>query len=360
MKIGVLGGGQLGRMLALAGYELGLQFRFFDQHPDVAAGQVGELVTGEYADAAALDRFAAGLHCVTYEFENVPVAAADGLAQRVPVYPPPAALAESQDRLREKQLFQSLGIPTPAFAPVDTEAELAAAVAHIGLPAVLKTRRMGYDGKGQAVLRSPADVPAAWSRLGGQPLILEAFVPFEREVSLIAVRSTGGELAFYPLVENEHRDGILAVSRLPAGVEHALNAQADDYARRVLERLHYGGVLTIEFFVRGGALLANEMAPRVHNSGHWTIDGAFTSQFENHLRAILGWPLGATAARGPVVMYNLVGALPDPRAVLAIPGACLHLYGKAPRPGRKVGHITLLAPTAEELAAREAALRQVL
>jgi 5-(carboxyamino)imidazole ribonucleotide synthase len=351
--IGVLGAGQLGRMLALAGYPLGLRFRFFDPAPDSPAGHMAEQVAGDYADFGALSRFADGLELVTYEFENVPVDAARFLEQSLPVYPPPQALAATQDRLVEKTCFADLGIPTPPFAAVTTRPELDRAVAGIGLPAVLKTRRMGYDGKGQAVLRSREDSETAWQALGGAPLLLEGFVAFEREVSLLAARGRDGQTAFYPLVENHHRDGILRLSLAPApALMPALQAQAEGYAARLLATWNYVGVLAIEFFQQGGQLLANEMAPRVHNSGHWTMEGAETSQFENHLRAVLGLPLGATAAVGCSAMLNLIGETPPIESVLAIPGAHLHLYGKSPRPGRKLGHVTLRADDAAALAAR--------
>ena len=344
MIVGVLGGGQLGRMLALAGYPLGLRFRFLDRAADATSGQVGELVVGDYEDAAVLDRFAAGLTVATYEFENVPVVAARRLAERVPVFPAARALEVAQDRLAEKTLFGELGIPVAPFARVDTRADLEAAAGRLGLPAVLKTRRFGYDGKGQAVLREPGDVEAAWAHLGGVPLLLEGFVPFERELSVLAARGRDGQTAFYPLVENHHRDGILRKSLAPApGLTPDLTAQAEAHAARVLDALGYAGVLAIELFQEGGRLLANELAPRVHNSGHWTIEGAETSQFENHLRAVLGLPLGSTAPRGVSAMLNLIGATPDPAAVLAVPGAHVHLYGKAPAPGRKLGHLTLRA-----------------
>ncbi len=349
--IGILGGGQLGRMLALAGYPLGLRFRFFEPAEHAPAGQLAEHARGEYADLAALDRFADNLALVSYEFENVPLAAARHLAERVLVFPPPQALAAAQDRLAEKRFFQQLGAATPPFAPVDTRADLDAALARIGLPAVLKTRRFGYDGKGQALLRDRAGVEAAWAELGGQPLILEGFVAFERELSLLAARGRDGRVACYPLVENLHRDGILRRSIAPApGLARALQSQAEQLAASALAALDYVGLLAIELFEAGGQLLVNEMAPRVHNSGHWTIEGAETSQFEQHLRAALGLPLGATAVRGQAAMLNLIGELPDPAAVLAIPGAHLHLYGKAPRPGRKVGHITLRADSPVALA----------
>lgn len=343
LHVGVLGGGQLGRMLALAGYPLGLRFRVLEPAADAPAGHLAEHLIGGYGDLELLDDFADGLDVVTYEFENVPVAAAEHLAQRVPVYPPPAALAAAQDRLPEKLLFRQLGLPTPAFVPVDSRRELDGAVREIGLPGVLKTRRLGYDGKGQALLRTAADVETAWQALSGQPLIYEAFVPFDRELSILAVRGRDGATACYPLVENHHRDGILRLSLARApDCPPQLQALAEEYAGRVLEWLDYVGVLAIELFQFGDMLLANEMAPRVHNSGHWTIEGAVTSQFENHLRAVCGLPLGDTAPRGNAAMVNLIGELPDRAAILAIPGAHLHDYGKAPRAGRKLGHVTLV------------------
>jgi 5-(carboxyamino)imidazole ribonucleotide synthase len=342
--VGVLGGGQLGRMLALAGYPLGLRFRFLDPAADAPAGHLGELIVGDYGDPLALERFAVDLQVVTYEFENVPVQCARELARRVAVSPPPEALETAQDRLLEKTFFQKLGVPTPPFAPVDSPDDLLGAIGRLGLPAVLKTRRLGYDGKGQRVIGTRQEAEAAWTGLGRGPLLLERFVPFEREVSILAVRSSGGATAFYPLVENHHREGILRLSLAPAPrLTRDLQAQAEACAARVLESLEYVGVLAIELFEHGGHLLANEMAPRVHNSGHWSIEGAETSQFENHLRALLGLPLGSTAARGHSAMLNLIGAIPDPAVVLAVPGARLHLYGKAPRPRRKLGHVTVTA-----------------
>jgi 5-(carboxyamino)imidazole ribonucleotide synthase len=324
-----------------------------DPAPDAPAGQVGELRTGGWSDPERLDELARDADVVTYEFENIPVAAARFLAERVPVYPPPRALEVSQDRLAEKTLFQELGIPTAPFERVDSEPQLREALGCVGLPAVLKTRRLGYDGKGQVVLRAPDDAGPAWSELGGVPLLLEGFVAFEREVSILAVRGRDGATAAYPLVENRHRDGILRLSVAPApGLTAELQARAEAMAAKVLAAFDYVGVLAIELFVAGGGLLANEIAPRVHNSGHWTIEGAETSQFENHLRAVLGWPLGPTAARGASAMINLVGAVPPPSAVLAVPGAHLHLYGKPPRPGRKLGHVTLRADGLEALGPR--------
>ena len=350
MNVGIVGGGQLARMLVLAGYPLGLQFRVLDPAADACAGQVAELVQSDYADAVHLAPLAAWADAVTFDFENVPAAAARILTQHTTVYPPAEALAVAQDRLAEKTLFRELGIPVPTFSTVDGLDELRDAATRVGLPAVLKTRRLGYDGKGQRVLRSATDLEPAWQALGAAPLILESFVPFEQEVSVLAVRGRNGETAFYPLVENQHRDGILRRSQAPFHAP-ALEREGFDYARRLLERLNYVGVLAVEFFVRDGRLIANEMAPRVHNSGHWTIEGAATSQFENHLRAILGWPLGSTAASGCSAMLNCLGTLPEPAAVLAVPEAHYHAYGKASRPGRKVGHLTLWTNNAFSLQA---------
>jgi len=361
MRIGILGGGQLGRMLALAGYPLGLRFRTLDLSPEAPAGHVSELMAADFNDTDALKRFARGLDVVTYEFENVPVDPARFLSRRVPVFPPPEALEAAQDRLTEKRFFERLGIPTPTFVAVESWDDLKNALNDMGLPAVLKTRRFGYDGKGQAVIRKTEDVSAAWQSLGGVPLILESFVAFEREVSMLAIRSRQGETAFYPLVENHHHEGILRLSLCPApGAASELQREAEEFARRALAALNYTGVLAIEFFERDGHLLANEMAPRVHNSGHWTIEGAEVSQFENHLRAITGWPLGSTATIGYSAMLNLIGTIPDLRSVLAMENVHLHLYGKAPRPNRKLGHITLRTASAEARNAGLARLRQIL
>lgn len=356
MKVGIIGAGQLGRMLALAGYPLALQFRFLDSSADSPGAQVAPIITGAFDDPASLRRLAAEVDLVTYEFENVPVPALQAVAGKRPCHPPADALRVSQDRLYEKELFGRLGIPTPPFRAVDTLADLRLAVAAVGLPAVLKTRRLGYDGKGQQVLRKRTDVDAAWRALGGVPLILEGFIAFDREVSIIGVRSTQGETRTYPLVENTHRAGILRVSLAPTRSAR-LQRAAEQHLGRLLDHFDYAGALTIEFFVRDGRLVANEMAPRVHNSGHWTIEGAVTSQFENHLRAILGWPLGDTSAVGHSAMVNYIGTLPVRERVLAVPGAHHHDYGKAPRPGRKLGHCTLVAPTG---AARDALLARLL
>jgi 5-(carboxyamino)imidazole ribonucleotide synthase len=349
MRIGILGAGQLGRMLALAGYPLGFQFRAFDVTADAVGGHVMPLTVGSFTDHEALAEFASGLEVVTYEFENVPVAAAEFLARRLPVHPPPAALEASQERIAEKTFFQKLGIPTPRFQAVSSRSSLTAAVASVGLPAVLKTCRLGYDGKGQQVLRQPADLDSAWNLLGGVPLILEGFVPFDREVSIVAVRGTTDESVYYPLVQNHHQGGILKQTLAPvAQASTTLQRQAEDYAARVLSALHYVGTLAIEFFQVGEQLIANEMAPRVHNSGHWTMEGAATSQFDNHLRAITGLPLGPTHLHGHVGMINILGGHPELTPLLRLPHTHVHFYGKAPHPGRKLGHVTIVAPTETE------------
>jgi 5-(carboxyamino)imidazole ribonucleotide synthase len=347
VKIGVLGAGQLGRMLALAGYPLDFDFVFFDPAEEACAAPLGEHVHAAYDDAAALEEFCARVDLVTYEFENVPARTAALVAARKPLLPHPRALETGQDRLSEKQLFDALGIAVPKYAPVASRAELDAALRAIGLPCVLKTRRLGYDGKGQAVLRSAADVGPAWDRLGAQPLLLEGFVPFEREVSCIGVRGRDGAAAFYPLAENVHRDGILRTS-IPRA-DDPLQRAAEQATRSVMEKLDYVGVLAFEFFVAGGKLLGNEIAPRVHNSGHWTIDGAQCSQFENHLRAIAGLPLGSTAMRGHCAMVNFIGSVPELARLAEIPGLHVHLYGKTAKPSRKIGHANLTTASEAEL-----------
>jgi 5-(carboxyamino)imidazole ribonucleotide synthase len=348
-------------MLALAGYPLDMHFRFFDPTPGSPAGQLAEQVAASYEDTFALQHFSDGLQVVTYEFENVPLSAALLLSDLVPVYPSPQALSVSQDRLTEKTFFATLGIPTPPVSAVDTWQDLQAAMKETGLPAVLKTRRFGYDGKGQAVLRGMDDIQTAWTDLSGLPLILERFVPFRRELSIIAVRALDKTTLFYPLIENHHRNGILRLSLAPApDLPPPLQAEAQDYATRVLDALNYVGVLAIELFQVDDHLLVNEMAPRVHNSGHWTIEGAETSQFANHLRAISGLPLGSTAPIGHSAMLNLIGSLPDPAQVLRTEGAHLHLYGKEPRSGRKLGHIALRADDPATLAERLAHLQDTI
>lgn len=348
MIVGIIGGGQLARMLALAGHPLGLQFVFLDPSENASAGGLGRQLRGPFDDVRLLTELAASCDVATYEFENVPAETVAFLSPKIAVHPGARPLAIARDRLHEKTLFGDLGIPTSVYRAVDNRSDLDAALAVIGLPAVLKTRTLGYDGKGQAVLRSPDDVTVAWRRLGGMPLILEDFIDFDREVSVIAVRGRNGEARFYPLAENVHRDGILA--RSTSRPQDVFAPLAQDYAQRLLDALDYVGVLALELFQVGEGLLANEMAPRVHNSGHWTIECAETSQFENHLRAILGWPLGSTAAVGQAAMVNCIGSLPDREAILTTPGAHMHIYNKTARAGRKVGHITVRAADAMALA----------
>ncbi len=358
MKIGVIGGGQLGRMLALAGTPLGMNFAFLDPAPDACAQALGEHLRADYDDREHLRRLADEVDLVTFEFESVPAETVAFLAQFVPVYPSAESLRIARDRWFEKSLFRELGIPTPEFADIQSQADLDAAAAAIGLPAVLKTRTLGYDGKGQKVLRQPADVAGAFAELGSVPCILEGFVPFSGEVSLVAVRGRDGETRFYPLVHNTHVGGILELSI--ASSAHPLQGLAEDYVGRVLEKLDYVGVLAFEFFEVDGGLKANEIAPRVHNSGHWTIEGAECSQFENHLRAVAGLPLGSTAKVGESAMLNFIGAVPAVEQVVAIADCHLHHYGKAFKAGRKVGHATLRCADRASLEARIGQVRALL
>lgn len=358
MKIGVLGAGQLGRMLALHGFPLGIHFRFFDPTAKGPANDLAEQHDEDYRSAGALKSFAQGLDAVTYEFENVPVESVRLLTACVPhVFPPPEALEASQDRFAEKTLFNSLGIQTAPFRCVETLDDLRHGAEELGLPAILKTRRMGYDGKGQCVIRDKSQIDEAFKTLGGKNLILEGFVDFERELSILAARNRSGQTVFYPLVENVHEGGILRVSRAPApNLTPSMQPHAEELATRVLNALNYEGVIAIELFEKHGQLTANEMACRVHNSGHWTIEGAETSQFENHLRAGLDFPLGSAHALGYSVMLNLIGTIPEVRDILSVKGAHLHLYNKAPKPGRKLGHITVVGENPEE---REVRLQEL-
>lgn len=341
MKVGILGGGQLARMIALAGYPLGLQFIILDPSAEAGATGLGEHLHGDYNDQALLAQLAEKADVVTYEFENVPSDVAAYLTGHTRVYPGPNALEIAQDRLNEKNFFHQLDISTANFAPVNSLDDLKRVMAGIGYPAILKSRRMGYDGKGQVILKSANELPEAWEKMQGVPSIVEGFVPFQREVSMIAARRPGGEMVFYPLSENNHSGGILRVSE--CRLDDPEQEQAEEYATRLLEALDYVGVIALEMFDVGGELLANEFAPRVHNSGHWTIEGAETSQFENHLRAILDLPLGSTRARGHAGMVNFIGGLPVADEVLEIPNAHLHLYDKTARKGRKVAHATVRA-----------------
>ncbi len=328
---------------------------FVDPVEGAPAGEIGPLHVGELDERGVIGPLLERAAAVTYEWEGVPADIISWIEEMrpPPVFPPAAALRASQDRLHEKTLFRQLGVGTPDFLPVDSLADLEDAVAKLGAPAVLKTRRGGYDGKGQHVLRVPADAGVAFAALGGAPLILEAFVPFDRELSILAVRGRDGATECWPVIENHHSAGMLRLSNAPApGLTPELQAAAVAIATRMLDELLYVGVLAIELFEVGGRLLANEMAPRVHNSGHWTIEGAVTSQFENHIRAVLGWPLGSTRARGFSSMLNCIGVMPSPADVLVIPGAHLHDYGKTPRHARKLGHVTIVADDPDTLRER--------
>ncbi len=349
--IGILGGGQLGKMLAMAAARLGLRCQVFSPDPDSPAFDVVANATcAEYADVEALELFANDVDVITYEFENVPSAAALVLSARRPVLPERKILETTQDRLAEKDFVTRLGIGTAAYADVTSAASLRQAAARIGLPAVVKTRRFGYDGKGQAIIRKADEIDRIWEELGTKSAILEAFVPFEREISVIAARSADGQVECFDVTENEHRDHILKVSRAPAAIPDSLAAQAREIARQIADALGYVGVLAVEMFVladaKGPEVLVNEIAPRVHNSGHWTLDGASISQFEQHIRAIAGWPLGKPVRHGEVTMTNLIGdEISSYPEWLTVPGATVHIYGKgAARPGRKMGHVTQVAP----------------
>ncbi len=356
-RIGCLGGGQLGMMLGQAATDLGVRLVCLDPGAEPPAARAAGHVRGGFADPQAAQRLAEAVDgLVTYEFEHLDLPTVASIPGEV--LPPVAALATVQDRLRQKAFLRDLGLPTAPWAPLMHGTDLAAAAAAIPGRGVLKTARDGYDGKGQARLADGAGLPAAWESLGRKPCVLEGFVTFTRELSLVACRGRDGQCVFWPLAENEHRGGILFTSIAPApGVDATTQHTAEAMARRLLEAFAYVGTFTIELFDTPNGLVVNEVAPRVHNSGHWTIEGSATSQFANHLRALLGLPLGDTAPRGACAMVNLVGGLPDPAALLAIPGANLHDYGKDPRPGRKVGHVTLVEPDAEALAPRLAAVQ---
>lgn len=353
MVVGILGGGQLARMLALSGAPLGLRFLVLDNTADACAGQFVPMVVGDYRDEKALAEFASKVDVATFDFENVPAESAQWLAERIPVFPSPRALSIAQDRLAEKNLFRELGISVAPFADISTREDLQQAIEKIGTPCILKTRRLGYDGKGQFRIKTADDIGSAWEALGAQAekvgLILEGFVAFQREISVVAVRGRDGEFRAWPLTENWHENGVLSASLAPATGADGLQETALAYAKRVAESLDYVGVFALELFLKDGELFANEMAPRVHNSGHWTIEGAETSQFENHLRAVLGLPLGSTAAVGTSCMLNWIGDMPSATPVLSNAHGHWHDYGKSPREGRKVGHATLRADSKSEL-----------
>jgi 5-(carboxyamino)imidazole ribonucleotide synthase len=347
-RIGVLGGGQLGRMLGLAGIPLGFRFLFLDPAHDACAKHTGELLQAEFSDARAARQLAGQVDVATFDFENVPESTALALEETRALRPASNALGAAQDRLAEKQLMESLGIPVPAYHCVSNRTDLLEGLDSLGYPAVLKTRRLGYDGKGQSVLRDPEDLERAWQKLGGTDLVLEAFVPFEAECSLVAVRATDGEIRAWPLTRNVHSNGILMLS-MPGEFGDTLQEKALSMMQSLMNHLDYTGVLTIEFFLFEGELLVNEFAPRVHNSGHWSIDGAVCSQFENHLRAITGLPLGDTSMSAHSLMFNWIGEMPDRAEMMTVPGLHWHDYGISARPGRKIGHATMTAQSPDEL-----------
>jgi 5-(carboxyamino)imidazole ribonucleotide synthase len=358
-RIGVLGGGQLGQMLGLSAIPLGIECVFYDPSPDAPARVAGQHVCAAWDDREALARFAESVDVITFEFENVPTASLSFLASLRPVRPGVRSLELTCDRIREKEFLRDAGVPVQPFAAVASEADLDLALATVGPHGVLKTRTLGYDGKGQRVVRAAAELAPAWDGLGRRPCIYEAFVPFDREISVVATRALDGSTAVYPVVENLHTQGILFRSLAPARVPGPLAESATHHARSVLEGLGHVGTLALEMFVADQTLVANEIAPRVHNSGHWTIQGARTSQFENHMRAIAGLPLGDAGAHGHAAMVNLIGGVPETDEVLALPGASAQFYGKAPRPGRKVAHMNVVADSREQLLARLAPLESI-
>ncbi len=358
MIIGIIGGGQLARMMILAGYPLGLKFIVLDPSPDACASQIAESIQAEYDDEQALRQLAEKVDVITFEFENIPNESIRILETLKPAYPPSQALKIAQDRLNEKNLFKQLEIPVPGFSAINSRKDLDKAVESLALPLVIKTRTLGYDGKGQFVIKSRDDIDAAWDQLGGVPLIAEQFVPFKREVSIIAVRGRSGETAFYPIPENTHQNGILHLSICKPN--DALQSQAEVYARRILNELDYVGVMALELFEVDGQLLANEIAPRVHNSGHWSIEGSVISQFENHLRAVAGLPLGSTKPTGFSAMINFVGTMPELAQGTKEDYIHFHDYGKEPRPGRKIGHATVCADSENSLQQRITSLQALL
>jgi 5-(carboxyamino)imidazole ribonucleotide synthase len=357
VRLGIVGGGQLARMIALAAAPLGISCTALDPALDSPASQVCSSLVALFDDLEALARLAESCDVVTFEFENVPAEAVSFIEERVAVHPTARALAVSQDRLAEKSLFDEIGLPVAEYVAVDDAESLRSAVAAIGLPALLKSRRLGYDGKGQALIQHAELAEEAWRAIGEVPSILEAYVGFNRELSIVGVRGSDGRTGFYPLVENVHRDGILRTTRAPApSLTPELQHQAETHATAIMDRLDYVGVLAIELFHVDGTLLGNEVAPRVHNSGHWTIEGAQTSQFENHVRAVMDLPLGSCEPLGPTAMVNLIGAEPEAADILSIEGAHLHTYGKDARPGRKLGHVTVRAENVETLERRLASV----
>jgi 5-(carboxyamino)imidazole ribonucleotide synthase len=345
--VGIVGAGQLGRMMALSGYPLGLRCVFLDRSADAPGAQVAPILLGELEDAARLEELALRSDVLTFDWENISGTALAPLEKLTVIRPPRAALEVSQDRLQEKALFSALKIPTTPHAAIDSREDLLRATRKLGSRGILKTRRMGYDGKGQYLIQRAGDIDDAWARIGGTGLIYEKFQAFSREVSIIGARSAAGHIVYYPLSANTHSGGVLRYGVAPFA-HQLLERMARRYLKKVMEHFRYVGVLTIEFFVVEGRLVANEMAPRVHNSGHWTIEGCISSQFENHLRAICDLPLGSTRALGHTAMINFLGQMPEPKRLLAIEGLSFHDYGKEPRPGRKLGHCTIMRAGARD------------
>ncbi|MEQ3695659.1 MAG: 5-(carboxyamino)imidazole ribonucleotide synthase [Pseudomonadales bacterium] len=358
MKFGILGAGQLAQMMAIAGREVNDEFRFLSDDPNSCSAPYGDLIVSSYDDVEAQNKLAQWADVVTYEFENVSGKAVANIETQVPVHPSSSALAVSSDRLLEKTLFNSQQVGTADFCAVSSAEELVDAFNELARPCILKTRSEGYDGKGQAVIRSLDDIAAAWDSVGGVPCILEAMVPFDREISVIAARSPSGEIAYYPISENSHREGIL---RLSVALQNdPMQAKAESMVKRLMEELNYVGVIALELFQVGDELLANEFAPRVHNTGHWTIEGAATSQFKNHLLAIADHKLGSTAVSTDVAMINLIGTVPEQELLAVVPAACLHAYGKSDRANRKVGHVTLVRASNQSLVAFKADVAKLL
>lgn len=353
-RVGIIGGGQLALMLAQSAQKLGVECTVLDPNPRCCARSVCEQIVGAYDDEVSLRQLAESSDVVTYEFENVPAKAAELIGGITTIHPNPEALGYAQDRHLERGMFRDLGIAIPEYEPVDDVDELVAALSTLGTPAILKARKLGYDGKGQVLINDEGSAESALATIGRVPAILDKFVEFTRELSIIATRSVEGDIVCYPLSENVHRGGILRISKAPArAVSAAVTKQAHDAAKKILERFKYVGTLGVEFFQIGAGqdakLVANEIAPRVHNTGHWTIEGARTSQFENHMRAVLGLELGPADPIGCSAMVNIIGDEPRPGALGSMPEAHVHMYGKAPRAGRKIGHVTLNAPTEGEL-----------